>query len=274
MADPAPPKNKGKQPQVESDEEEQAAGGAVGSTEATTAPDEDDGAAATTAGGAAAGSSSKKKSKRKKLKEALTGKGGSGGSGDGGPVGPNSDMKKAIESLTPAQLNELLKLNPALAEELGERGGGEGGASGSGGGGNPAALAEALKNMKMQDIMTGLAASGKNAKDMASYKFWQTQPVMKFGDEGSGQANVVEGPLKPNQKIEDVPADAPPLIEGFEWVTVDLTDDDEVKEVFELLYGHYVEDDAAMFRFNYSLAVLRWYVCVQDGRAPRPQHRW
>jgi glycylpeptide N-tetradecanoyltransferase len=31
-----------------------------------------------------------------------------------------------------------------------------------------------------------------------------------------------------------------------------------LKEVYDLLNGHYVEDDAAMFRFNYSVSFLRW----------------
>lgn len=73
-----------------------------------------------------------------------------------------------------------------------------------------------------------------------------------------------------------------PLLEGFEWVTMDLTNEGEVSvlvihasifasctvaksifakltEVHDLLMGHYVEDDEAMFRFNYSQSFLDWY---------------
>lgn len=32
--------------------------------------------------------------------------------------------------------------------------------------------------------MFGQSVSGKNQKDMASYKFWQTQPVPRFGQSG------------------------------------------------------------------------------------------
>jgi glycylpeptide N-tetradecanoyltransferase len=39
---------------------------------------------------------------------------------------------------------------------------------------------------------------------------------------------------------------------------MDLTKDEEIEEVFTLLYGHYVEDSEAMFRFNYSKSFLRW----------------
>lgn len=66
------------------------------------------------------------------------------------------------------------------------------------------------------------------------------------------------------------------MVEGFEWVTMDLTDEHEVsfiesrreiqdcnnisqlEEVYALLSGHYVEDDEAMFRFNYSVSFLNW----------------
>lgn len=68
--------------------------------------------------------------------------------------------------------------------------------------------------------------------------------------------------------------------EGFEWVTMDLTEEKQVRtfpffglililivikseEVYELLSNHYVEDDEAMFRFNYSVSFLNWYVKPQ-----------
>jgi glycylpeptide N-tetradecanoyltransferase len=202
----------------------------------------------TTAGTTADGESKKKKkkSKRKKLKEALTGK-----SGDGDDKG-----KEAMEGLTPQQLAELMQLNPALAQELAAN------ASASSSDGTLSA-AEALKRLKLQDIMTGLASSGKNVKDMASYKFWSTQPVMKLD---SAEKQVEEGPLKV-QTVDDIPKEPPPLgVEGFNWVTMDLTDEVQLKEVYELLNGHYVEDDEAMFRFKYSTSILNWWVDTMSLR--------
>lgn len=194
-----------------------------------------------TAEGAAAASSSsskkkKKKSKTKKAKELLTGK----------KSDQEEDLKKALSDLTPEQVKELMALNPALASELTD-------ASGSSNP-SPEKAAEALKNLNLQDIMTGLASGGKNVKEMGAYKFWQTQPVPKFGDDDK---SFEEGPIKV-QKVEDVSKERAPLVPGFEWVEVDLTSDEEIKEVYELLNGHYVEDDAAMFRFNYSSSFLRW----------------
>lgn len=212
---------------VESDNEEEEHG-------------EDAGIVGTPASGAVA---KKKKSKKKRIKAALTGK-SSEGTSSGGSRG---EIEKAVSGLSNDQISEILKMNPALAEQLGV--GKDGDLSGS-------KATESLKRLKLEDIMTGLASSGKNVKDMANYKFWQTQPVPKFGE---SSVEVEEGPIKV-YGVEAVPKEAPPLLEGFEWVTMDLTDDKEMEELFQLLYGHYVEDDEAMFRFNYSTSFLKWYV--------------
>ena len=220
---------KGKQAEVESDGDE----------------DDDEHEPAAGEGSAAAGASGKKKNKKKKskkakVKEVLTGK-----SGD-----QEADVKKAISGLNPQQVQELMALNPALAQEVAA-------ASGSA---NPTAdqAAEMLKKLSVQEIMTGLAAGGKNVKEMGAYKFWQTQPVPRFDEEDQ---SFEEGPIRV-QTVDDISKEPAPLVAGFEWSVVDLTSDEEIKEVYELLNGHYVEDDAAMFRFNYSPSFLRWCVGV------------
>lgn len=195
--------------------------------------------------GSEAAKKKKKKSKRKKIREALTGK-----SGDS-----QGDGKKAIGGLTQQQISELMQLNPALAHELAQSGSSEG-PSTSSLSQDPAKMVEALKKLNLQEIMTGLASSGKNVKDMASYKFWSTQPVMKLDE--SADKQFEEGPLKV-MKIEDVPTSPAPLgIDKFEWVTMDLTQESQLKEVYDLLNFHYVEDDEAMFRFKYGTDILKW----------------
>ena len=82
------------------------------------------------------------------------------------------------------------------------------------------------------------SVSGKNQKDMASYKFWQTQPVPRFGERRKPVASnlltsvdevqqIEEGPIKIIDP-EVVPKEPPPMYEGFEWVTMNLTDSKEV----------------------------------------------
>lgn len=182
--------------------------------------------------------SKKKKSKKKRIKNLLH--------GDTAEhlAGPSKDeISKAVSGLNKSQLSDILKMNPALAQQLGVAGGDL----------SSKEATEALKKLSLEDIMTGLAANGKNAKDMASYKFWQTQPVPKFGE----NKQIEEGPFKVST-VDQVPKEPGPLLEGFEWVTMDLTNDEELEEIFDLLYGHYVEDNASMFRFNYSKPFLRW----------------
>lgn len=201
---------------------------------------------------AAATTSKKKKSKRKRIKSALTGKTqpatSTSTSTSTSTMTPAEQFSKAIGGMSNDQVATLLSMNPALAQQIG---------AGEGSDLSGKDAVAALKKLNLEDVMTGLAATGKNVKDMASYKFWQTQPVPKFGD----NEIVEEGPFK---MIDPATVDKNPgpLVEGFEWVTMDMTDAGEVKEVFELLSGHYVEDEEAMFRFNYSESFLKWYACM------------
>ncbi|KAI0170533.1 acyl-CoA N-acyltransferase [Pestalotiopsis sp. NC0098] len=208
------PKGKGKAAAVESDEDE------------GDEPTAD----------ASAPSAKKKKSKKKKIKDALTGKSSSKDEQE-------NKLHKAIDNLTPDQVSQLLDLNPALASEIAK----------STGSNDLSSATEALKRLKLQEIMTGLAASGKNAKDMGAYKFWSTQPVPNFGEEQKFE----DGPIK-IQTLDKVPKEPPPLVAGFEWCDMDISNPKENEEVRELLQGHYVEDDEALFRFNYSYSILKW----------------
>ncbi|OKL61424.1 Glycylpeptide N-tetradecanoyltransferase [Talaromyces atroroseus] len=89
--------------------------------------------------------------------------------------------------------------------------------------------------------------------NMAAYKFWKTQPVPKF----DGKDDIQQGPIKIIDP-DETPKDPYPLLDGFEWVTLDLTEDNNVVELYNLLSTHYVEDGEGEFRLNYSPAFLRW----------------
>ena len=153
----------------------------------------------------------------------------------------DSPAVKPAAKLTDKMADSLLELNPSLKGELAGMDRGK--------------AAELMRKMDVSELLTGLSVGGKNQKDMASFKFWQTQPVARFDDKG----NMAEGPII-QINPEQVPKEPDPLIEGFEWVTLDLTDEKELQELYELLAGHYVEDHSAMFRFNYSIPFLNWFV--------------
>ncbi|MCJ1467705.1 glycylpeptide N-tetradecanoyltransferase [Pseudocyphellaria aurata] len=183
---------------------------------------------------AAGSTSKKKKSKKTKLKKAF----GVGSSGDGGEEG-SSNSSNPASKLTTGMVEQLLEMNPSLKGEVA--------------GMDKEKAAATLKKLDVADLLTGMSVSGKNQKDMASYKFWQTQPVPRFDE----TQHAEEGPIK-TINPEDVPKEPRAMYEGFEWVTMDLTSENELEEVYELLSGHYVEDDEAMFRFNYSISFLNW----------------
>lgn len=153
-----------------------------------------------------------------------------------------SSASNPAGKIDPKLAESLLDLNPALKNELGGVGKGN--------------AAEALRNMDIADLLTGMSVGGKNVKDMASYKFWQTQPVPRFDDSSK---EVAEGPIK-RIDPEKVSKEPDRLIEGFEWTTLDLNEEEQLQELWDLLTNHYVEDDNAMFRFRYSKSFLHWYV--------------
>ena len=179
---------------------------------------------------AATSKSKKKKSKKSRMKKALGIK-----ESDGGSSGSSNPASK----LTPEMVEQLLEMNPSLKGEVA--------------GMDKEKAAEKLKTLDVADLLTGMSVSGKNQKDMASYKFWQTQPVPRFDEVKKAE----EGPIKivdPEQVSKEPRA----LPELYEWVTMDLNDEKELHEVHELLSGHYVEDDDATFRLTYSVSFLDW----------------
>jgi glycylpeptide N-tetradecanoyltransferase len=180
----------------------------------------------------------KKKSRKRKIKDALTGKG----------KAPEitSTESPAGGHLSKDQMNQLLESNPALKHELLSRSK------------NPNDLEQMIRKLNINEMLTGLAPEGKNTKDMASHAFWKTQPVPSF-DEMANKEKIEDGPIK-HIEIDKVDKNPSPMHPGFEWVTMDLEDEKELDEVYDLLTNHYVEDKDATFRFKYSPSFLNWYV--------------
>ncbi|KAK6974360.1 Glycylpeptide N-tetradecanoyltransferase [Favolaschia claudopus] len=92
------------------------------------------------------------------------------------------------------------------------------------------------------------------AEPKKTHKFWATQPVPQQGD----LPPLEDGCIEPSQPRDQVRQEPYPLPKDFEWVTVDITDPTENKEVHDLLSMHYVEDVNASLRFKYSAEFLRW----------------
>jgi len=189
-----------------------------------------------TAQGADGATEKKKKSRKRKIKDALTGKGKA-------PAITDAESP-AGQHLSKEQMNMLLEANPALRKELLEQGGSE-------------SLEDKVRKLNINQMLTGLAPQGKNVKDMGSHQFWKTQPVLSFEEMSKGKDTIIDGPIK-EIDIDKVDKNPSQMYPGFEWVTMDLEDDAQLKEVYDLLDNHYVEDHEAMFRFRYSASFLNW----------------
>jgi glycylpeptide N-tetradecanoyltransferase len=110
--------------------------------------------------------------------------------------------------------------------------------------------------MRLEDLFKLMGAASpapQKHKPMEEHKFWKTQPVSAFDSKVD-----VEGPIDEGKIVTDVPQAPQALLDEFEWSTVDITDSDQVDEVYQLLYNNYIEDEDESFRFKYSADFLRW----------------
>lgn len=181
------------------------------------------------------GETAEKKSKKSKIKDALIGK---------GKADEPTDLNAPAGGILPKEaINMLLANNPSLANEL------------QGKVNNKEDLQKLIQKLNLNEMLTGLAPQG-GQKDMASHAFWKTQPVPSF-DEMANKEKIQDGPIK-QINIDEVDKQPSPMYPGFEWVTMDLEQEKQLEEVYELLTNHYVEDKDATFRFKYSPSFLNW----------------
>jgi glycylpeptide N-tetradecanoyltransferase len=68
----------------------------------------------------------------------------------------------------------------------------------------------------------------------------------------------IEGPIEPNKSQNEIRQEPYVMPSGFLWATLDVNDEAQLKELYELLANNYVEDDDALFRFDYSPQFLHW----------------
>ncbi|KAI3651642.1 hypothetical protein MP228_002945 [Amoeboaphelidium protococcarum] len=130
-------------------------------------------------------------------------------------------------------------------------------------------MVKKMADMKVKDMLDGYNAG----KDMSQYKFWGTQPVMRFD-----QQEAVEcGPIEPELVVENVRKTPYALPPGYSWATLDMQEDSQLEEFAQFLNANYVEDLMATFRLCYSNELLRfalcppgylkdWHVGLRDGK--------
>lgn len=99
------------------------------------------------------------------------------------------------------------------------------------------------------------AKKGKAAEE-AEHKFWDTQPMLSFN--AAPVDASTNAPIDPNEDVSLVKQEPYNMPPGFNWSELDILDPATGAELYKLLSDNYVEDDEAMFRFDYSCAFLQW----------------
>ncbi|KAG7353238.1 myristoyl-CoA:protein N-myristoyltransferase [Nitzschia inconspicua] len=105
---------------------------------------------------------------------------------------------------------------------------------------------------KILDMLRQAGVSTENL-DEKKHAFWDTQP-MPHGQ----QSDLPEGPIVPNKNPDEIRSEPYNMPTGFEWSTLDIMDPVQREELYTLLANNYVEDDDALFRFDYSKEFLEW----------------
>jgi len=86
-----------------------------------------------------------------------------------------------------------------------------------------------------------------------AFKFWKTQPVPAIDEEVKE-----DGPIEADTPYDQIQKEEYPLPASFTWCNVNIDDEKELNELYTLLTENYVEDDDALFRFDYSSDFLKW----------------
>mmetsp|Transcript_14716 Transcript_14716/g.16848 ORF Transcript_14716/g.16848 Transcript_14716/m.16848 type:complete len:435 (+) Transcript_14716:154-1458(+) len=118
-----------------------------------------------------------------------------------------------------------------------------------------AAIIELLKKNQVTTTPNHALRNETEMPPSQRHTFWNTQPMLK---EGTDVDTLPEGPIesnKPNDELRQIPYTMPA---GFEWADLNIDDGEELKELYDLLANNYVEDDDALFRFDYSEEFLQW----------------
>lgn len=102
-----------------------------------------------------------------------------------------------------------------------------------------------------QPLTTQLHDPSKNVK---VHKFWDTQPVPKLYE----TVQESNGAIEANKAVSELRQEPFKLPDNFQWSELDVTQESVLAEIYTLLNENYVEDDDAMFRFDYKMPFLQW----------------
>ncbi|ETN63435.1 n-myristoyl transferase [Anopheles darlingi] len=202
---------------------------------------------------AASGASSKSKQKKKRKNKSHSDQSKADTSEQ---VNGQSDEPEEVDAAGGSKDGGAAVVEDGAVDGAGD--GGEGGASGSGFPMNNDAV-DMLMNVR--DVLERLKLSSRVLKPAKtpeealhkSFKFWSTQPVPRMDEK-----IITNEPIEQDKEQSEIRQEPYALPDGFTWDTMNLDDPLELKELYTLLNENYVEDDDAMFRFDYQPEFLQW----------------
>uniref|UniRef100_A0A1A9ZDY8 Glycylpeptide N-tetradecanoyltransferase n=1 Tax=Glossina pallidipes TaxID=7398 RepID=A0A1A9ZDY8_GLOPL len=104
-----------------------------------------------------------------------------------------------------------------------------------------------------QDLLQAVSEAVSGNRPAKQFAFWSTQPVPKLNEEITTNECI-----EPDKDMSEIRAEPYALPDGFKWDTLDLNSTTDLTELYTLLNENYVEDDDAMFRFDYQPEFLKW----------------
>ena len=97
------------------------------------------------------------------------------------------------------------------------------------------------------------------------HRFCDEQPVPKSTDKLRLGDDDFNKPIEV-KTVDQVQQEPYKLPAQYNWSDIDLNDEAVIEEVYNLLVENYVEDDDAMFRFDYSKEFLKWALLLPGGK--------
>ena len=94
---------------------------------------------------------------------------------------------------------------------------------------------------------------------MSQQKFWPTVHVMHII-----QDVITPAPIKQNiTDIRPIPLQLP---DDYFWYDLDVDNEEDINDLYKLLFNNYVEDTDNTMRFNYSKEFLKWALSVPNQK--------
>ncbi|XP_060950480.1 glycylpeptide N-tetradecanoyltransferase 1-like [Limanda limanda] len=130
---------------------------------------------------------------------------------------------------------------------------------------DPFVMLDSLSEKKQQEIQRALhlfSAGPTLPRTLQqarghSYRFWDTQPVPRLGDDITTHGPIAEAEVSVREEPFSLP-------QGFSWDTLDLSNSTVLTELCTLLNENYTEEDDNIVRLNFSPEYLQWALQPPD----------